>query len=75
MIPSKSEIKAIFEEFCEALIENEEDAFITENVGFEAPDPTRYETTLLEPFASYTLEEQLEYLGYQNFNHWVEQHL
>jgi hypothetical protein len=75
MIPSKSDIKLIFEEFCEALEINEEDAFETENNGFEAPDPTHYETNLSEPFASYSLEEQLQYLGYQNFNHWVEQHL
>ena len=75
MIPTKTDIKLIFEEFCEVLTENGEDAFITENNGFDAPDPTYYETTLIEPFASYTLEEQLNYLGYQNFNHWVEQHL
>lgn len=67
--------KLIFDNFCEALMENEENAFITENNGFDAPDPTHYETTLIEPFASYSLEEQLHYLGYQNFNHWVEQHL
>lgn len=75
MKPSNTDRRIIFEEFCEALEGNEENAFITENVGFDAPDPVKMETTLAEPFASYTLAEQLEYLGYQNFNDWYEEHL
>ena len=59
----------IWQQFCEALEDNCEDAFVAQNNGFG--DCPHYELAMAEPYASFTVEDQLSYLGYADYAHFV----
>ena len=61
----------IWNQFLDALEDNCEDAFVVQNNGFG--DYPHYELAIAEPYASFTVEDQLDYLGYFDLDHFVRE--